>query len=251
MLNKAKNLLLFDVDGTLTESRKKIIAKDFEFWKELSKTIPLGIVGGSDFGKICEQLNVPEKELCSTFQYVFAENGLDGKIHGEQIPRQSLIHFLGDDKYQTFINYVFKLFSEISIPKKRGNFIELRNGMVNISPIGRSCSQSERDEFDAYDKEHNVRGKIVEKLKENFSQYNLDFVIGGQISIDAFPLGWDKRFCLKYIENSFENIHFFGDRTSPGGNDYSIFIDDRTIGHTVKGPEDTIDQVKKLLGTFP
>ena len=32
-----------------------------------------------------------------------------------------------------------------------GTFIEFRNGMLNISPIGRNCSQSERDEYEKYD----------------------------------------------------------------------------------------------------
>lgn len=38
------------------------------------------------------------------------------------------------------------------IPIKRGTFIEFRKGMLNVSPIGRNCSQEERDEFEQYDK---------------------------------------------------------------------------------------------------
>lgn len=34
----------------------------------------------------------------------------------------------------------------------RGTFIEFRNGMLNVSPIGRSCSQQERIEFYELDK---------------------------------------------------------------------------------------------------
>jgi len=41
-------------------------------------------------------------------------------------------------------------FLEICI--HRGTFIEFRNGMLNVSPIGRNCSQEERDEFERYDK---------------------------------------------------------------------------------------------------
>jgi len=45
----------------------------------------------------------------------------------------------------------------------------------------------------------------------------LTFAIGGQISIDVFPDGWDKRYCLKHIENEgFKEIHFFGDKTEKG-----------------------------------
>lgn len=34
----------------------------------------------------------------------------------------------------------------------RGTFIEFRNGLLNVSPIGRSCSQEERIEFYELDK---------------------------------------------------------------------------------------------------
>ena len=34
----------------------------------------------------------------------------------------------------------------------RGTFVEFRSGLINISPIGRNCSQEERDEFEKYDK---------------------------------------------------------------------------------------------------
>ena len=36
--------------------------------------------------------------------------------------------------------------------RTRGTFIEFRTGMLNISPVGRNCSQEERDAFEVYDK---------------------------------------------------------------------------------------------------
>ena len=32
-----------------------------------------------------------------------------------------------------------------------------------------------------------------------------------------------------------------------GGNDYEIYMDDRTVGHKVTSPEDTVNQVKQLF----
>ena len=40
-----------------------------------------------------------------------------------------------------------------------------RKGMINVSPIGRACSQTERDAFEQHDKTANVRPKMVEHLK--------------------------------------------------------------------------------------
>jgi len=47
---------------------------------------------------------------------------------------------------------------------------------------------------------------------------------GIQISFDVFPIGWDKTYCLQFVEKEgYKEIHFFGDKTYKGGNDYEIF----------------------------
>ena len=127
-----------------------------------------------------------------------------------------------------------------------GTFIEFRKGMLNISPIGRACSKPERDAFEEYDKEHHIRSTMVSTLREQFAAYNLTFSIGGQISFDVFPKGWDKTYCLQYLTD-FSTVHFFGDKTFPGGNDHEIFEDARTEGHTVTSPDDTMAQCRALF----
>jgi hypothetical protein len=68
----------------------------------------------------------------------------DGALFAEQ----SLKLHLGDEKLNKFINFVLKYLSGIELPVKRGTFIEFRAGMINISPVGRNCSQEERDAFE-------------------------------------------------------------------------------------------------------
>jgi phosphomannomutase len=87
--------------------------------------------------------------------------------------------------------------------------------MINVSPIGRNCVQDERIAFEKYDKEHGIRTKFVEVLREKFAHLNLTYSIGGQISFDVFPVGWDKTYALGRLEGEgFEEIHFFGDKVS-------------------------------------
>ncbi|KAK6746583.1 hypothetical protein RB195_000079 [Necator americanus] len=240
-------ILLFDVDGTLTPARQKIHNDIREFLSKARARVPLAVVGGSDLAKIIEQLADNKDDLLSQFDYVFSENGLVGFKGSEQFPSKTIQDHIGEEKLQELINFTLKYFSEIKLPVKRGNFIEFRKGMLNLSPIGRSCSQSERDQFVLYDKEHQIREKFVRALQENFSRYGLCFVIGGQISVDAYPVGWDKTYCLQYIEKDYDKIYFFGDKTMPGGNDHAIFEDPRTIGHTVVDPADMKKQVEQLL----
>lgn len=153
---------------------------------------------------------------------------------------------MGEEKLKKIVNFCLLYIANLDIPIKRGTFIEYRTGMLNISPIGRNCSQKERDDFYEYDKEHKIREKFISVLKVVFGDYGLKFSIGGQISFDVFPIGWDKTYCLKYLED-YKEIHFFGDKTYEGGNDHEIFIDKRVIGHTVKDPEDTKKQVSELV----
>lgn len=62
------------------------------------------------------------------------------------------------------------------------------------------------------------RKTFVETLKQKFGHLGLTYSIGGQISFDVFPQGWDKTYCLQYIEKDFDEIHFFGDKT------YEVFV---------------------------
>jgi phosphomannomutase len=127
--------------------------------------------------------------------------------------------------------------------------------MINISPIGRNASNDERNAYEKYDKQHNIRTQFVETLKQKFSDFGLTFSIGGQISFDVFPTGWDKTYCLRHVEAEknisgveYTTVHFFGDKTFKGGNDYEIFEDRRTVGHSVGNPEETMRLVKEMFG---
>lgn len=120
--------------------------------------------------------------------------------------------------------------------------------MINVSPIGRNASIQERHDFEAYDKIHNIRRDMVSALKAAFPNLAVTYSIGGQISFDVFPTGWDKTYCLKHVEaDGWKNIHFFGDKTYEGGNDYEIYNDKRVIGHAVTRPEDTMKLLQELF----
>ena len=61
---------------------------------------------------------------------------------------------------------------------------------------------------------HGIRAAFVKELENKFADYGLTLSIGGQISFDVFPTGWDKTYALRHVENEgFEEIHFFGDKT--------------------------------------
>jgi len=192
------------------------------------ENIDLGIVDGSDYCKQKEQLG---DEVINLFKYVFSENGLVAFMDGDQINNESLVKKLGEPSFEYLINVCLNCLSKCESTCKRGNFIELRNGMLNISPIGRSCSQEERDCFYEQDKQFKYRENLIKCIKGRWEEHmyeseekksELKFSIGGMISIDIFPKGWDKTYCLKFVEGKYDKIYLFGDKTFEGGNDYEI-----------------------------
>ena len=179
---------------------------------------------------------------------MFSENGLVAYKDGDLVAVQSLSKHLGEARLKEVINFLLQYMAGIDdIPVKRGTFIEFRAGMLNVSPIGRNCSQEERDAFEVHDKVAGVRARFVSALKERFADLDLVYSIGGQISFDVFPRGWDKTYCLQFVKADYDEIHFFGDKTFAGGNDFEIFESPDTVGHTVTGPDDTIRQIREAF----
>ncbi|AFN82955.1 phosphomannomutase [Encephalitozoon romaleae SJ-2008] len=245
MARDEKTIFLFDVDGTLSESRASMTEKMREMLKKLKKKVHIGFVGGSDLEKQREQIG---DDLLELFEYGFPENGVSFYKNGTLKSQEKIINVLGEKFYKEFVGFVLEYLSKMDIPIKRGNFIEYRNSMINISPIGRNCSREERKEFFELDKKEKFRKSMVAAMRERFKNSCLVFSIGGQISIDCFPKGWDKTYCLRHIrDEGIKNVYFFGDMTMEGGNDYEIFNHQDVHGVTVENPDDTYRKVSQKL----
>lgn len=172
------------------------------------------------------------------------------------IHEESFVKTLGETHFQKLINITLSVLSTIECPVKRGTFIEYRNGMLNISPVGRACSQTEREEFEKFDKIHHYREEMIRKIQGQWEVYvyennlnelpKIKYSIGGQISVDVFPEGWDKTYCLQFVQEHYDEIHFFGDKTHEGGNDFEIYNDPRVIGHHVTKYQDTMEILRSM-----
>ena len=53
------------------------------------------------------------------FDYLFAENGLTAYKLGKQLPSESFIKFLGEEKYKPLANFILHYIADLDIPIKR------------------------------------------------------------------------------------------------------------------------------------
>ncbi|KAL2351718.1 eukaryotic phosphomannomutase [Cryomyces antarcticus] len=249
-------ICLFDVDGTLTPARRSVSPEMLQLLSALRHKVAIGFVGGSDLAKQQEQLGTPSIPVTTLFDFCFAENGLTAYRMGVPLASHSFIKWLGEPAYQRLVRFILHYIADLDIPVKRGTFVEFRNGMINVSPIGRNASVEERNEYERFDLEHGIRRTFVEAIKQQFPDLGLTYSIGGQISFDVFPKGWDKTYCLQHVAAeadrpdggvAYTTIHFFGDKTYQGGNDWEIFEDPRTVGHSVRSPDDTAAELRRMF----
>nr|CAG4642426.1 EOG090X0438 [Evadne anonyx] len=138
---------MFDVDGTLTVPRQRINEETEDFLlNKLKPKCTVGLVGGSDLKKIAEQMG--GMEVLNKFDYVFAENGLVAYKNGKLIGQMNIQEHMGEEKLQTFINYALNYMSKLTIPVKRGNFIEFRSGLINVCPVALTSAEYSVDLVD-------------------------------------------------------------------------------------------------------
>lgn len=142
----------------------------------LREKCAIGFVGGSNLVKQQEQLGSNAIDVVTLFDWCFAENGLTAYKLGEPLPSNSFIEYIGEEPYKELVNFSLRYIADLDVPIKRGTFIEFRNGMINISPIGRNASVEERYAYEKFDLEHKVRETFVTALKEKFGHLGLTYV---------------------------------------------------------------------------
>lgn len=255
-------LVLFDVDGTLTVPAQKGSQDMIDLLARLRKDYAVGIVGAAHFEKQQDQLL---GDLNGKFDYVFAENGVHAFRAGTQIHCKSMAEHLGPERWAAFESGLDAILLaelderqrllEIAVPgskiSERSTFLEKRQCTVNVTPVGRTptLTKDERFAYDKADTEAGLRIRVVDALHKQFgpeTEYKLVCNIGGQIGLDVQPQGWDKTFCLQFVQE-YKSIHFFGDKTNKGGGDYELYEHPRTEGHAVTSPEDTMQQIQNLF----
>jgi len=229
------NKFIFDVDGTLTPSRRTIDADFAVFFTDFCANNDVYLVTGSDREKTLEQLG---DEICSLVKRLYNCSGCD-VWEGETNVRRS--DWKLNPKTRSWLELRLK---ESKFPLRTGNHIEERTGMINFSIVGRNATLGERQLYVKHDQLYEERDKIAFDFNETFSK--LEARPGGDTGIDIAPKGSDKSQILKDFSKD-DFLYFFGDRMDIGGNDEPLA---RAIkrGYTfqVTDWKDTYNKLKNL-----
>jgi len=203
---------IFDVDGTLTPSRKQIDTGFFAEFLIFCCKFDTYLVTGSDRDKTIEQVGLDIYNRCKR---VFNCSGADIYDGNNSVYRSD---WKPSDELITFLN---RELDRSDFPTRTGNHIEYRPGGINFSILGRgkhnkTCFKC-RENYVKWDINTNERVEISKRIKREFPDLNIQ--IGGQTGLDISDD--DKSQIIKYF-NFEDELHFFGDMMEEGQNDYPL-----------------------------
>ena len=200
---------IFDVDGTLTPSRKQMHAGFSAEFLIFCCKFDTYLVTGSDKDKTIEQVGSDIYNRCKRVFNCSGSDIYDGRnsvYRSDWRPSDELISFLNDE-----LDYS-------SFPIRTGDHIEHRPGGINFSILGRGeGNMNGRDEYVKWDINTNERRDIASRLKDRFPELNVQ--IGGQTGLDISD--GDKSQILRDF-NPNDTLHFYGDKLKEGENDYPL-----------------------------
>ena len=212
---------IFDVDGTLTPSRKQIDEEFLSFMLDFADKYNVYFVTGSDRDKTIEQIGV---DLYNSARRVYNCSGSDVyekyvNVYRDdwELPEEVEKYLLSELEFSEF-------------PIRNGVHIEKRPGTVNFSILGRGEDPSVgREEYVSWDKIHSERSFIARRIIRDFP--DLYVALGGQTGLDIAPQGRGKEQIIRDFEGG---VKFYGDRMDVGGNDYSLAlaIREKKLGET-------------------
>ena len=257
--NMKNTICLFDMDGTLTDPRKKIESHMIKSLLELSRHMKIGIVTGSDFEYVIQQCSdifniggVPT-DMIDIFPCNGTKHYKWKNTNFEILHDVNMIDEIGRNNY----NYILQSLSAFQMMitlshdlPYTGTFFHYRGSMLNWCPIGRQAKDVERSEWVKQDIEKGIREYFFDEIQNAISDKKIKATValGGSTSFDIYPTGWDKTYVMNHL-NSYNKIFFIGDRCDEGGNDKALYdlLQIESSSFKTTSPDETCKIIEKII----
>lgn len=234
-----KKLIVFDLDGTLAESKSAIDPEMAQLLAALLGVAQVAVISGGGFPQFEKQLvaNLPKNgaldklsllPTCGTRFYRY--DGGWNLLYAENFT---------DDEKKTIVSSLEKAVADSGFAAKKtwGEAIEDRGSQITYSALGQEAPLSEKEKWDPDFAKRKQIKVALDTMLPNFSVH-----FGGTTSIDITKPGIDKAYGIRKLRDvlgiDIAEMIYVGDALFPGGNDYPA----RETGATciaIKGPEET------------
>jgi phosphomannomutase len=216
-----KKLIVFDLDGTLTESKSALDPEMSVLLHNLLSIVKVAVISGGDWPQFEQQVlsKLPRDRLlvnlsllptCGTKFYQYS--GDWKKLYEED--------FTADER-EKILDSLNRAIGVAGFQAKElwGEVIEDRGSQITFSALGQQAPLEEKAKWDP---DYTKRRKIKSILDAFIPEFSTR--IGGATSIDVTKPGIDKAYGIRKLQDvlgiSLQEMIFVGDALFPGGNDY-------------------------------
>jgi hypothetical protein len=242
-----KRLVIFDLDGTLAESKSALDDEMATLLGKLLEQVQVAIISGGAWPQFQKQLlsHLPEDDRLKRLSLLPTSG--TRFLRYEQGWRQLYAEdFLPAEK-DKIIKALTDCFDRSGFKPEQhwGEIIEDRGSQITLSALGQ---EAPLDVKKSWDVDFSKRKKIKAMLEPLLPEVSIG--MGGSSSIDITRPGVDKAYGIgKLVEVlgiRIEQMMFVGDALFPGGNDYPAR---RTgvICIQVKGPEESKRVIETVI----
>jgi phosphomannomutase len=216
-----KKLIVFDLDGTLAESKLPLDPEMATLFGQLLDVVQVAIISGGGWPQFEKQAlsNLPQTArlrnlsllpTCGTKFYRY--DGSWKELYSEDFlaPQKKKIIDALNEAVET---------AGFRAEKHWGDLIEDRGSQITFSALGQQAPLAEKKKWDPdFAKRKRIKGILDVMIPE----YSIQ--LGGSTSIDITKPGIDKGYGIKKLHDilgiGIEAMLFIGDALFPGGNDY-------------------------------
>jgi phosphomannomutase len=216
-----KQLIIFDLDGTLAESKLPLDAEMATLLTRLLEIVKVAVISGGAWPQFEKQVlhNLPRDErlknlsilpTCGTKFYRY--DGVWKELYSENF---------SVDKKGRIVSGLNKAIDQsgFKAEKRWGDLIEDRGSQITFSALGQEAPLDEKKKWDP---KFERREKIKAILQPLIPEFSIQ--LGGSTSIDVTKPGIDKAYGIKKLHETLGiallDMIFIGDALFPGGNDY-------------------------------
>ena len=216
-----KKLIVFDLDGTLAESKSPVDAEMAALLRDLLSIVKVAVISGGNWPQFEQQLtsglphdadllNLSLLPTCGTKFYRFDQGWKqlysEDFTAGEKEMVVRALRRAGED-------------SGFGAQRIWGEQIEDRGSQLTFSALGQQAPLDVKKTWDADFSKRRAMKMVLDKLIPEFS-----IRLGGTTSVDITRLGIDKAYGIRKLRDilgvSIGEMIFIGDALFPGGNDY-------------------------------
>lgn len=240
-------LIVFDLDGTLAESKSSLDNEMSTLLYNLLRTVKTAVISGGGWPQFEKQLlaNLPNDEClkdlfllptCGTKFYQYTEDWKS--IYSED--------FTIDEKEKILASFNKALeIAGFKTEKVWGKVIEDRGSQITFSALGQQAPLEEKSKWDP---DFTKRKKIKAILDINIPEFSVR--MGGTTSIDVTKPGIDKAYGIGKLRDilgiPLNEMIFIGDALFVGGNDYPV-EEAGVISIPIQGPNETKRVIQAII----